>query len=69
MRDGDRYVLRGTKAWITNAGVSDLYVVFAKTDPDAGNRGISAFVVERDTARAHDRRARAEDGDARVADG
>ena len=48
VRDGDRYVLRGTKAWITNAGVSDLYVVFAKTDADAGNRGISVFVVERD---------------------
>ncbi|MEX1009489.1 MAG: acyl-CoA dehydrogenase family protein [Acidimicrobiia bacterium] len=49
VRDGDHYVLRGTKAWITNAGVSDLYVVFAKTDPEAGHRGISAFVVERDT--------------------
>jgi alkylation response protein AidB-like acyl-CoA dehydrogenase len=47
-RDGDGYVLRGTKAWITNAGVSDLYVVFAKTDPDARHRGISAFVVEKD---------------------
>jgi alkylation response protein AidB-like acyl-CoA dehydrogenase len=47
VRDGDHYVLRGTKAWITNAGVSDLYVVFAKTDPEAGHRGISAFVVER----------------------
>jgi alkylation response protein AidB-like acyl-CoA dehydrogenase len=49
IRDGDHYVLRGTKAWITNAGVSDLYVVFAKTDPERGHRGISAFVVERDT--------------------
>jgi alkylation response protein AidB-like acyl-CoA dehydrogenase len=49
VRDGDNYVLRGTKAWITNAGVSDLYVVFVKTDPGAGHRGISAFVVERDT--------------------
>ena len=49
VRDGDRYVLRGTKAWITNAGISDLYVVFAKTDPDQGHRGMSAFVVERDT--------------------
>jgi alkylation response protein AidB-like acyl-CoA dehydrogenase len=48
-RDGDQYVLRGTKAWITNAGVSDAYVVFAKTDPERGHRGISAFVVERDT--------------------
>jgi alkylation response protein AidB-like acyl-CoA dehydrogenase len=49
VRDGDHYVLRGTKAWITNAGISDLYVVFAKTDPEQGHRGISAFVVERDT--------------------
>jgi alkylation response protein AidB-like acyl-CoA dehydrogenase len=49
IRDGDNYVLRGTKAWITNAGISDLYVVFAKTDPEAGHRGISAFVVESDT--------------------
>ena len=46
VRDGDRYVLTGRKAWITNAGVSDLYTVFAKTDPAAGHRGISAFVVE-----------------------
>ena len=49
VRDGDHYVLRRPKAWITNAGVSDFYTVFAKTDPDAGHRGISAFVVERDT--------------------
>jgi len=48
LRDGDDYILSGTKYWITNAGVSDLYIVFAKTDPDAGNRGISCFVVERD---------------------
>ena len=48
VRDGDHYVLSGTKYWITNAGVSDIYVVFAKTDPDAGHRGISCFVVESD---------------------
>ncbi len=47
VRDGDHYVLNGRKMWITNAGVSDFYTVFAKTDPDAGHRGISAFVVER----------------------
>jgi alkylation response protein AidB-like acyl-CoA dehydrogenase len=47
VRDGDHYVLTGRKTWITNAGISDLYTVFAKTDPDAGHRGISAFVVER----------------------
>src|SRR5438046_6180354 len=48
VRDGDTYVLSGTKYWITNAGISDLYTVFAKTDPDAGHRGISCFVVEKD---------------------
>jgi alkylation response protein AidB-like acyl-CoA dehydrogenase len=47
VRDGDHWVLTGRKHWITNAGVSDLYTVFAKTDPDAGHRGISVFVVER----------------------
>ena len=46
VRDGDHYVLHGAKQWITNAGVSEFYTVFATTDPDAGHRGISAFVVE-----------------------
>jgi alkylation response protein AidB-like acyl-CoA dehydrogenase len=46
-RDGDDYVLNGRKLWITNAGISDFYVVFAKTDPTAAHRGISAFVVEK----------------------
>ncbi|HVA05065.1 MAG TPA: acyl-CoA dehydrogenase family protein [Acidimicrobiales bacterium] len=48
VRDGDHYILSGTKYWITNAGISDTYTVFAKTDPDAGHRGISCFVVETD---------------------
>jgi len=47
VRDGDHYVLDGVKRWITNAGVSDLYTVFAVTDPGARSRGISAFVVEK----------------------
>jgi alkylation response protein AidB-like acyl-CoA dehydrogenase len=47
-RDGDSYVLNGTKYWITNAGISDIYVVFAKTDPAARARGVSCFLVERD---------------------
>ncbi len=47
-RDGDSYVLNVTKYWITNAGISDIYVVFAKTDPAAGARGVSCFLVERD---------------------
>jgi alkylation response protein AidB-like acyl-CoA dehydrogenase len=48
-RDGGAYVLNGGKRFITNAGVAGLYTVFAKTDPDAGHDGISAFVVEADT--------------------
>jgi alkylation response protein AidB-like acyl-CoA dehydrogenase len=47
-RDGDGFVLDGTKRFITNAGVAGLYTVFAKTDATAGHRGISAFLVEAD---------------------
>jgi alkylation response protein AidB-like acyl-CoA dehydrogenase len=47
--DGDEYVLNGGKRFITNAGVAGLYVVFAKTDAEAGHGGISAFVVEAET--------------------
>ena len=47
-RDGDDYVLNGSKYWITNSGVSDTYTVFAKTDPSAGGRGISCFLVEKE---------------------
>jgi alkylation response protein AidB-like acyl-CoA dehydrogenase len=48
--DGDTYVLNGVKRWITNAGVSDYYTVFAVTDPAARSKGISAFVVEKSDA-------------------
>jgi alkylation response protein AidB-like acyl-CoA dehydrogenase len=48
VRDGDHWVLNGTKAWITNAGVSTWYTVMAVTDPEAGANGISAFVVHKD---------------------
>jgi alkylation response protein AidB-like acyl-CoA dehydrogenase len=50
VRDGDAWVLDGTKMWITNAGVSEFYTVMAVTDPAAGARGISAFVVEKGDA-------------------
>ena len=46
VRDGDSYILNGTKAWVSNGGVSGVYLVFAKTDPDAGARGVTAFLVE-----------------------
>jgi alkylation response protein AidB-like acyl-CoA dehydrogenase len=48
VRDGESWVLNGTKCWITGAGVSTYYTVMAVTDPDAGPRGISAFVVRKD---------------------
>jgi isovaleryl-CoA dehydrogenase len=44
---GDRYVLNGTKMWITNGPVSETFVIYAKTDTDAGPRGITAFIVEK----------------------
>jgi alkylation response protein AidB-like acyl-CoA dehydrogenase len=48
-RDGDEWVISGTKNWITNLGIADFYVVFAVTDPDAGHsQGIGCFVVEAD---------------------
>jgi alkylation response protein AidB-like acyl-CoA dehydrogenase len=46
--DGEQYVLNGSKRFITNAGVASLYTVFAKTDPEEGHSGISAFVLESD---------------------
>jgi acyl-CoA dehydrogenase len=48
VRHGDKYVLNGSKCFITNGGYANWYTVFAKTDKDAGHRGISAFVVPRD---------------------
>src|SRR3954464_13985179 len=48
VRDGEEWVINGQKAWISNAGVADFYVVFAKTDREAGR--ISAFIVEKDRA-------------------
>jgi len=48
IREGDRWRLRGEKYWIGNGGASRYYVVFAKTDPSAGGRGISAFMVDKE---------------------
>jgi alkylation response protein AidB-like acyl-CoA dehydrogenase len=48
-QDGDDWVLNGQKLWITNGNEADIFIVFATVDPDAGYRGITAFVVERDT--------------------
>jgi glutaryl-CoA dehydrogenase (non-decarboxylating) len=47
-RDGDAYILNGEKTWISLADLADHFLIFAKTNPDAGNRGISCFIVERD---------------------
>src|SRR2546430_6915320 len=48
VKQGDKYVINGSKCFITNGGYADWYTVYAKTDKDAGHRGISAFVVPRD---------------------
>jgi alkylation response protein AidB-like acyl-CoA dehydrogenase len=47
--DGDAFVVAGRKLWITNAAEADIFIVFATVDPSAGYRGITAFIVERDT--------------------
>ncbi|MEY3018130.1 MAG: hypothetical protein RL336_1265 [Pseudomonadota bacterium] len=48
-REGDYFRLNGNKMWITNGPDADVYVIYAKTSPDAGSKGITAFIVERDT--------------------
>ncbi|OOE14763.1 MULTISPECIES: acyl-CoA dehydrogenase [Fictibacillus] len=48
-KDGDHYIINGSKIFITNAGDAEIYVVFARTDIDAGTRGVSAFIVEKGT--------------------
>jgi alkylation response protein AidB-like acyl-CoA dehydrogenase len=47
VKKGDEYILNGTKCWITNGGFASVYVIFALTDPAAGVKGISAFILER----------------------
>lgn len=46
---GDHYVLNGNKMWITNGPDANVYVIYAKTDPEAGSKGITAFIIERDS--------------------
>ena len=46
---GNEFILNGSKMWITNGPDADVYVIYAKTDPEAGSKGITAFIVERDT--------------------
>lgn len=46
-KKGDKYILNGTKFWITNGPDADVLVVYAKTDPKAGSQGITAFLIER----------------------
>ena len=60
--EGDHYVLNGSKIFITNAGFANVFIVFAMTEPKAGNHGISAFIVERDFPG----QAREEDGHPRL---
>lgn len=48
-RDGEYYVLNGEKTWISNGGIADFYCVFTRTDPAAGSRGITAFIVDANT--------------------
>ena len=49
VKKGDHYVINGSKMFITNGGEADIYIVFAITDPNLGSKGISAFIVEKNT--------------------
>jgi len=49
VKDGDYYILNGTKQWITNGGEAEIYTVFAITNPEKGARGVSAFIIEKGT--------------------
>ena len=64
VKKGDKYVITGSKCFITNGGYADWFTVYAKTDPEAGHRGITAFVVDRRRRRRHRRQ---EGGQARPA--
>lgn len=47
VKKGDRYILNGSKMWITNGPSADLVVVYAKTEPEKGHKGITTFIVEK----------------------
>ena len=49
VKDGDEYICNGTKSWVTNGGIADIFLVFVKTNPEAGPKGISCLVFEKDT--------------------
>lgn len=49
IKDGDHYVINGSKVFITNGGEADVYIVFASTNPDARSKGVTAFIVEKNT--------------------
>ncbi|WP_042470780.1 acyl-CoA dehydrogenase [Bacillus ndiopicus] len=49
VKEGDHYKINGSKVFITNGGEADVYIVFASTNPELGSRGVSAFIVEKDT--------------------
>jgi len=48
VRDGDAYILNGNKIWVSNGAIAGLFIIFARTEPDTGPKGISAFIVEKD---------------------
>jgi len=52
-KKGDRYILNGSKMWITNGPAADVFVVYAKTNPQAGSRGITAFLIEKSMTGFH----------------
>ena len=64
VKQGDKYILNGSKCFITNGTYADWFTVYAKTDPDAGHRGISAFVVDAELPRGQRRQEGGQDGSA-----
>ncbi len=61
-REGDSYIINGDKKWTTNGAAASIYTVFATVNPDRGSRGVSGFIVDRDTPGFELRKARRPDG-------